>query len=180
MIVVALGVCAATMVVGAALVVTDRRGASDPSRAYGGASPEPDRRRDRWSAALAAGAILWVAAVVLALFFVPMVTEESVTEPSGGGEPIWSRETRPLIDADLRVDVLAVGVAVVVVVSVVAVARRLGGPPRSMLFLLGFVSLAFCAVAVLSIGIFFLPVPLFLLVSAGLAQAGPRPRQGFT
>ena len=174
--VIALGVCAVTIVVGAALVVMDRRGASGTSRASRGTSHEPDRRRDRWSAALVAGALLWVVVAVLALFFVPMVAEGSLTESSGGGEPVWSRETRPLIDAGLGVEIAAV----VVAVGVVALALRFGRPPRSVLFVLGYVSLGFCVISAASIGILFIPVPLLLLVSAGLAEAGPRSRKGFT
>jgi hypothetical protein len=122
--------------------------------------------RDRLSGILAAAALLAAVGAVLALFFVPMVTEETQSTSAGSSAVVTTHVTRPLIGVSRIVQVGVVAGAVLVV----AVGVLIGRPPRSALFALGYVSLAFCVVSGLSIGVFFLPVPVLLLAAAVCAS----------
>lgn len=128
-------------------------------------------RLDRVSAGAAALALLWVVAAVLALFFVPVITSESSTSETGSTAVVTTRETYPVIRSNGSVKAGAVAIGVLVL----AVGWRLGRPPRSALLAMSYLTAAFCVITGFSIGVFFLPVPL-LLVVAGLTSQPRAPR----
>ncbi len=143
---------------GVFLVLTDR------SRTSGGATvvvdPARSRRQRRVADVAALVALVWVVGAVLALFFVPMVSTQSVTAEVGSEEVVTS-ESHPLIDVGLPARILAV----VVGVGVVAAAVRAGRPRRSVLCAIGVLSLVFVVLTGFSIGLLFLPVPPLLLLA---------------
>ncbi len=52
---------------------------------------------NRLSGVLAASALLWVFGAVLAMFFVPVIVQESTTSSSGSDVVTATRETAPLL-----------------------------------------------------------------------------------
>lgn len=169
-----LGLCALSAVIGIVLIGSDGSAAARSARTNGSVL-EPvsqgRRRLDRLSAGFAALALLWVVGAVLALFFVPMITEESSSSSAGSNVVTVTRETHPLIQSSGSAKVAAALVAALVV----AVGWRLGRPPRLALLVMGYLATAFCVITGFSIGLFFFPVP-FLLVAAGATSQPRSPR----
>lgn len=163
------GLCASGVVIGLVLIGSNRSRTAPQSGCEVGSISERARRLDRLSRRLTAGALLWVVAAALALFFVPMITEETQSTTAGSSAVTVTRVTRPLLETSGVVRTGAVAVAALVIV----IGWRLGRPPRSTLFVLGYLSLAFCVVTGFSIGILFVPVPLLLLAAAALTQSRP-------
>jgi hypothetical protein len=126
---------------------------------------------------LVALAVGWVIGVVVSLFVVPMVAEESSTATSGTDAVIVSRTTRPLLSASGTAVVALVAAAVLASVGLALWARRAGRIPRRTVLATGGLSAAFCFVAGFSIGPFFLPVPLLLLAAAAADMAQPSPAE---
>jgi hypothetical protein len=132
--------------------------------------PDRGRHLDRLSAASAALALMWTIGAILALFFVPMVASESASSTAGSDVVVVTRQTRPLIQVRSPVKVAAMVVAGLVL----AAGFRAGRPPRSVLLVLGWSTMVLVVVSGFSIGFFFLPVPLLLLV-AGMTAPAPMP-----
>lgn len=126
------------------------------------------------SSKFAAGALLWVVLAVLALFFVPMVTEETVAGIGTSEVVTVTKHVHPLIDEGWVVRTSAVAVAA----ALLGVGLKLGRPSRRVLFVLAYVSLAFCFVTGFSIGLLFVPVPLLLFASAATAEPNATHRGG--
>ncbi len=122
-------------------------------------------KAERRANALGALALLWAECAVLALFFVPMGASESVSSTSDASTVVIRRSTTPLITSSAAGKVLAVAVAI----GVFLLGLRLGRPPRWVLVAAASLSMVFCLLAMLSIGVYLLPVPLLLLAAAATA-----------
>ena len=125
---------------------------------------------NRLSGVLAASALLWVFGAVLAMFFVPVIVQESTTSSSGSDVVTATRETAPLLQVSGQAQAAVVAVAALAVI----VGFRMGRPPRSTLFVVAYIAIVFCVISGLSIGLFFLAVPV-LLLAAGATSPRPLP-----
>jgi hypothetical protein len=113
----------------------------------------------------AAHALTWAAGVWFAAW--PVYRGTSATPSSGGGSGTVTHYTETLIEANgwpamiaLLIPILLTGLALVLVYAT----SRWRLVRKTMLWMLAVVLLGFCAVAILSIGFFYIPAALALLV----------------
>ena len=113
----------------------------------------------------AAHALAWAAGVLFAVW--PIYRGTSATPSSGGGSDTVTYYTETLIEADgypavvaLLIPILLTGLALVLVYAT----SRWRLVRKAMLWMLAVVLLGFCAVAIFSIGFFYIPAAVALLV----------------
>ena len=113
----------------------------------------------------AAHALAWAAGVLFAVW--PIYRGTSATPSSGGGSGTVRHHTETLIEADgwpavvaLLIPILLTGLALVLVYAT----SRWRLLRKTMLWMLSVALLGFCAVAIFSIGFFYIPAALALLV----------------
>jgi 4-amino-4-deoxy-L-arabinose transferase-like glycosyltransferase len=133
---------------------------------------------ERTTAVLAYAALGWTVLAAAALAVAPLVTTESMGATSGSGTVVRVTETTSsTVTHDSLVESEGAGVLVVLLVPVAvalvgAIAR--GRAARHVRIGTGCVLLVLCVLGAMSIGVFYLPAPILLLV-AGVKSPGNAP-----